>query len=53
MSLKDFCIKESKQYLLDEWDDERNLPLTPEVIRHSSYAQVWWKCKKVTRGRHN
>ena len=46
MSLKDFCIKENKQYLLDEWDDESNLPFTPEVISHSSCARVWWKCKK-------
>ena len=43
--LKDFCIKENKLYLLDEWDNEKNLPYTPENIRHSSSVKVWWKCE--------
>ena len=46
MNLKDFCIKEGKLYLLDEWDAEKNLLLTPETISHSCYTKVWWKCKK-------
>ena len=44
--LKDFCIKESKLYLLEEWDSEKNLPQTPETIKHSSCAKIWWKCEK-------
>ena len=44
--LKDFCIKENKLYLLEEWDTERNLPKTPETIKHSSYEKIWWKCEK-------
>ena len=46
MNLKDLCIKYNKQYLLDEWDAEKNLPLTPETVSHSSYVKVWWKCEK-------
>ena len=42
VNLKDICIKENKQYLLDEWDAEKNLPLTPETVSHSSYVKVWW-----------
>ena len=46
MKLKDFCIKEGKEYLLKEWDDEKNLPFTPETISHTSSLPVWWKCEK-------
>ena len=46
MNLKEFCIKEGKLYLLDEWDCEKNLPHTPETISQSSYNRVWWKCDK-------
>ena len=46
MNLKEFCEKEKKQYLLDEWDDEKNLPFTPEAVSPSSSVPVWWKCEK-------
>ena len=31
--------------LLDEWDTERNLPLTPQTVTHGSHASVWWRCE--------
>ena len=46
MNLKDYCKKEGKEYLLSEWDAERNLPFTPETINHSSSIPVWWKCER-------
>ena len=46
VNLKEFCIKEGKLYLLDEWDSEKNSPHTPETLSHSSYVRVWWKCEK-------
>ena len=46
MKLKDYCIKEGKEYLLEEWDDEKNLPFTPENIAAGSTVPVWWKCEK-------
>ena len=46
LKLKDYCIKESKGYLLTEWDEEKNLPFTPETICHASSIPVWWKCEK-------
>lgn len=46
MNFKDFCIKEGKLYLLEEWDSEKNLPYTPETLTHSSCIKVWWKCEK-------
>ena len=44
MKLKEYCEREKKQYLLEEWDIEKNLPLTPETANHTSCAKVWWKC---------
>ena len=46
MNLKEFCEKEKKQYLLDEWDGEKNLPFTPETVSSGSNIPVWWKCEK-------
>ena len=53
MKLKDFCIKEGKEYLLKEWDDKKNLPFTPETISHTTSLPVWWKCEKAIHGRRN
>ena len=46
MNFRDYCIKEGKLYLLNEWDSEKNLPHTPETVNHSSSAVIWWKCEK-------
>lgn len=46
MDLKGYCIKEGKEYLIKEWDYEKNSPATPENVNHSSSMSVWWKCEK-------
>lgn len=46
MSLYSFCIKHGKEYLLLEWDAEKNAPLTTESIARTSTEKVWWKCEK-------
>ena len=46
MKLKDYCIKEGKEYLLDEWDVEKNLPFTLENVAAGSAIPVWWTCEK-------
>ena len=46
MKFRDYCLKVGKLYLLDEWDVEKNFPLTPENVTHSSLVSVWWKCKR-------
>ena len=46
LTFKEFCKKEKKQYLLDEWDDEKNLPFTPDTVSASGSVPVWWKCEK-------
>lgn len=48
-SLHDFCMRERRQELLDEWVDDANLPLTPAVISHGSKRKVWWQCEKGHR----
>ncbi|MBP5444910.1 MAG: zinc-ribbon domain-containing protein [Acholeplasmatales bacterium] len=34
-----------KEYLLKEWDYEKNGELTPDKISYASNIKVWWKCK--------
>ncbi|MDD2218341.1 MAG: zinc-ribbon domain-containing protein [Eubacteriales bacterium] len=46
MSLHSFCVKYGKEYLLREWDVEKNAPLAPESVARTSTATVWWKCEK-------
>jgi len=46
MSLHSYCVKYGKEYLLREWDTEKNAPLSPESVARTSTARVWWKCEK-------
>ena len=32
--------------LADEWNCEKNLPLTPDCVQAGSHKHVWWKCKQ-------
>ncbi|MEG1049020.1 MAG: zinc-ribbon domain-containing protein [Oscillospiraceae bacterium] len=45
MSLKSYCEANGKQILLEQWDWERNLPLTPDTVGHASNILVWWHCE--------
>lgn len=44
-SLYDWCIENNKQYLLEEWDYEKN-ELTPKDYAPKRQIKVWWKCKR-------
>lgn len=46
MSLKNYCEENNRLRILREWDAEKNLPLTPENVAHTSVMPVWWKCEK-------
>ena len=53
LKLKDYCIKEGKEYLLKEWDDEKifRSPRKQSVIQvHCLYGG---NAKKVIHGRHS
>ncbi len=43
-SLREYCIRSHMQYLLEEWDAEQNLPLTPDAVSRGSPKKVAWKC---------
>lgn len=43
-SLYTFCQRLGAEKLLEEWDSEKNAPLTPEKIHKGSHKKVWWKC---------
>ena len=45
-SLGLFCRRYGHTRLLDEWDAERNLPLTPESVSYGSHERVWWRCEQ-------
>lgn len=32
--------------IADEWDYEKNTPLTPQNVTSRTYKKVWWKCKR-------
>lgn len=43
-TLREWCISNSKKHLLDEWDYENNLPLTPDNSYPHSTKKVNWIC---------
>ena len=40
-SFYDFCIQEDHHDLLNEWDTEKNLPLTAQQVSSGSDKRVW------------
>ena len=45
-TLHDYCCRTDMRYLLDEWDEEKNAPLTPDNVTRGSGRKVWWHCAK-------
>ena len=45
-SLKEYCKETGRLQILDEWDTEKNLPYTPEIIAQSSTKIMHWHCEK-------
>jgi hypothetical protein len=46
INLAAYCVVEDLTELLQQWDTERNGPLSPETITYGSRRKVWWKCDK-------
>ena len=46
MSLKSYCEENNRKRILNEWDIEKNLPLMPDNVAHTSNIPVWWRCEK-------
>lgn len=45
-TLREWCIENNKQDLIDEWDYEKNGELTPDNITPFANKKVWWICSK-------
>ena len=43
-SFYDWCIENDNQYLLDEWDYDKNIDITPYDVSRWIEKKVWWKC---------
>ena len=48
-SLQQYCNENNRPDLLRQWDNEANLPLTPETITSGSSQKIWWVCEKGHR----
>ena len=46
MSLQSYCEENDRLHILREWDTEKNLPITPAMVAHTSMVPVWWRCEK-------
>lgn len=45
-SLYEYCIENLRPDLLEQWDAEKNAPLTPHDVSYGSKKKVWWHCEK-------
>lgn len=45
-SLAEYCHRINDCHLLDEWDYEKNAPLTPETVSYKSNKKYWWRCSE-------
>lgn len=45
MSLFDWCMENDKQYLLDEWNYDKNEFLIPDYVSYLSHIVIDWKCQ--------
>lgn len=45
-TLREFCGESGQSQLLEQWDAQRNLPLTPDLVTYGSKQKVWRKCEK-------
>lgn len=45
-SFYDYCTQQRQLALLQQWDVERNGPLTPQSVSFGSHRKLWWQCEK-------
>lgn len=41
-----WCMKNGKEYLLKEWNIDRNTGVNPREVTYGSGKKVWWKCNR-------
>ena len=45
-SLYDYCIEQNNSIILEQWDQEKNAPITPQDILCWTTKKFWWRCEK-------
>ena len=46
VSFKTWCLANNKEYLLKEWDYEKNKDNDPNIIAPMSDKVLWWRCER-------
>ncbi|MGN0770219.1 MAG: zinc-ribbon domain-containing protein [Christensenellales bacterium] len=46
VSLTEYCNKNCREQILEEWDAEKNGDMSPDIVSYGSHTKVWWKCGK-------
>ena len=46
ISLREWCIENGRQSLLEEWDYSKNTSVTPDAVTKGSQKRVWWRYKE-------
>ena len=44
MTFYEWCMENNRQDLLEDWDHQKNNPVTPKDISKASNRKVWWTC---------
>ena len=45
VTLAEWC-SENNSNLCEEWNYEKNIGITPQLVTYGSHVKVWWKCSK-------
>ena len=45
-SLRAFGVQNNRQELLRQWDQAKNLAITPDSVSRGSKSKVWWRCQR-------
>ena len=45
-SLRQYCRRMEIDWLLEEFNSERNAPITPDRVSYGSGQKLWWRCKQ-------
>ncbi|MBD5543463.1 MAG: hypothetical protein HDR01_04240 [Lachnospiraceae bacterium] len=44
--LETWCKQNDREYILDEWDEQQNEELAPDMVTWGSHKRIHWKCSK-------
>lgn len=41
--MREYAVEHNMEYLIEEWDEEKNEDLTPDIVSYGSNKKVHWK----------